>query len=552
MFFGHKTRRERMSSRRKWPGRRDIAFLTIKKLITLGLVMAISAGFTSNSIAGDSKPKILVIGHWVAPATTLDPATEAASSTFMGVAYETLTRYNPEKGDVDPMLATDWETPDKGITWTFKIREGVKFHDGTDLDAAAVKFSIERTKATEVLGWVWWAVKSIEVVDSLTVKFTCAVPQPLQLMLSSAFGSYIMSPTAVQKHGAEWMKTHEAGTGAYMLKDYAEGQLITLKRFPDYWQGWDGKHFDAAVIKVVPEEASRRQLIQAGKAGIVTKLSPEDRKALSSNDDVKVIMSDSWEDLNVKYNTEAEYTGNVHVRRALSYSLPYDNIIKAAWDGAAIRMYGLIPPSLWGAEQQDAVINADPAIKYEYDLDKARAALKKAGYADGGFKLQAVVVSGDTAAEMACQLWKESLNELGIELKVKSIPRASFHSNVIMDQKDFHIQPGTWWPAYASAYDSLYGQLGTQDPAFLNNTFWSNEDFDALIEKGHTISATDLKAAGDLFAKAIATALKDAPMANIAAVKSAPAYNTNVVGNWSGFNPAYAYQVDIYNVVPAE
>jgi len=544
-----------MDSRNRWSRRRRLAILTVVGLALLGLTAAISVGCGSDSngddAADDSKPKVLVIGHWTAPGATLDPSTETGSSTFLGVAYETLTRYNPDVGDVEPMLATEWETPDEGVTWTFKLREGVKFHDGTDLDAEAVKFSIERTQATDEIGWFWWAVESIEVVDPLTVKFTCSFPQPLQLMLSSAFGAYIMSPTAVQENGEEWLKTNEAGTGAYMLKDYAEGQQVTLTQFPDYWQGWDGRHFEAAVIKVVPEEASRRQLIETGEAGIVTRLSPEDREALSSDENVEAILAESWDDMNVKYNGEAEYTSDVDVRKALSYSIPYDKIIEAAWGGAASRMYGPIPPSLWGSEQQDAVINAEPAIKYEYDLDKAADALAKAGHADGGFSLQAVVVSGDTAAETVCQLWKESLAELGIELKVKTIPRASY-ANVILEQKDWNMQPGLWWPAYASAYDSLYGQLGTQDPAFLNITFWSNPDFDALIDEGNAVSATDLEAAGDLFAEAIAIAWKDAPMMSIAAVKSAPAYNKTVVGDWSGFNPAYAQQVDIYNVVPAE
>ncbi len=147
-----------------------------------------------------------------------------------------MTWYNFQTGELEPKLATEWAVSDDGTTWTFKLREGVKFHDGTEMDADAVKFSIERTRdGGQGYSFLWAGIKSIDTPDPYTVVFNLESGQPLDLMMASSIGAYIISPTAIEANGDEYLQSHDAGTGPYMLKSFVEAQEVTLVKFEDYW-----------------------------------------------------------------------------------------------------------------------------------------------------------------------------------------------------------------------------------------------------------------------------------------------------------------------------
>ena len=173
------------------------------KRYSLFLVLILLLGVIGSSpIAAQSNGNIAVYAN---PTTLpdLDPSSSFSNdNTVMGNAYETLTFYNAPGSDteISPKLATSWEQSDDGLTWTFHLRAGVKFHDGTDFNADAVKFSIDRTMSLGLgASYIFDPVESVNVIDDLTVEFKLKYTAPLDLILATGYAAWIMSPTAVAR-----------------------------------------------------------------------------------------------------------------------------------------------------------------------------------------------------------------------------------------------------------------------------------------------------------------------------------------------------------------
>jgi peptide/nickel transport system substrate-binding protein len=224
-------------------------------------------------------PKTLVIANTESP-DNADPGQtlNAANSLLQRGMYEgLLTLKGSSLSEVDPVLAESFTTSADKSTWTFKIRQGVKFTDGAALDAQAVYDSYARTIVNKMPTWNILGrfvgedpAKTMKVIDPATLEFKFSGPQPLfQLALAAAYGTGIISPKAFKEHikdndaGKEWLTTHAAGTGPYTLDKFAPNDEFILVRNPDYWRGWsDANKFEKIIIKVLPENSTRRQLLK--------------------------------------------------------------------------------------------------------------------------------------------------------------------------------------------------------------------------------------------------------------------------------------------------
>ena len=137
--------------------------------------------------------------------------------------------------------------------------------------------SIEAAADHAGASFIWWALESVEVVDDLTVKFVMSSPQPVDLIASSLYGAWIVSPKALEAAAAEegyWETGVEAGTGPYMLESYTPDQEILLTRFDDYWGGWQEGQFDKVLNQIVPEAIIQQQMLEGGELDLVTRNSP--------------------------------------------------------------------------------------------------------------------------------------------------------------------------------------------------------------------------------------------------------------------------------------
>ena len=173
--------------------------------------------------------------------------------------YDRLVAYKGSSTELVPSLATSWEISKDGKVYTFRLRHGVKFHDGTEFTAKDVKFSLDRMiKINKGPAWIYTQdmdLNSVKVVDDYTVQITLTHPYAAFLYTIAYVGASIMNSTLVMKHevngdlGQAWLQDHDAGSGPYIMTQWVPNVQVVLKKFGDYWHGWTGKHVSTVIIK---------------------------------------------------------------------------------------------------------------------------------------------------------------------------------------------------------------------------------------------------------------------------------------------------------------
>jgi peptide/nickel transport system substrate-binding protein len=404
-----------------------------------------------------------------------------------------LLRYNSATRSFDPLLATSYTRSPDGLVWTFVLRKGVKFHDGEPFNAAAVKYSIERTQRMKKgCSYIWGAVKEVRVIDDYTVEMTLSVPAALDSIAASNVAAYIMSPKSAEL-GTDWFNQgHECGTGPYMMQSQVPGNEVILTRFPEYWGGWEGQHFDKIAFKYVGENASRRQMIESGEADFVDNLMPEDLEALKSNPNVVFVEDLSYTNNLAFINTRKPPLDNRLVRQALLYAFPYDQVVNFVTKGYSSRSTGIIARSLWGSLDEPL---------YNYDLDRAKELLAKAGYPNGGFPLEYAYTSGVEERRKTAELYKSELAKLGITLALRGATFDSMWERAKSpnpkDRQDFIVVRS--WPDILNPSSLFIPYYHSEDSVNWNLSYYYSKDLDRMIEEADIMSAIDLQRASAMY-----------------------------------------------------
>ncbi|HYO29936.1 MAG TPA: ABC transporter substrate-binding protein, partial [Thermomicrobiales bacterium] len=309
------------------------------------------------------------------------------SSTIALCVYDMLVVYRDDSTtEIEPMLAESWEVADDGATYTFKLRPNAVFHDGTTCDAQAVKDAYTRWlelggAVVQVIARFVESPDQIEVVDPTTIRFNLGRPQPLFLpAMASQYGPSVVSPTAVRDNATdddpyahEFFLANAVGTGPYRLVSNSINEGLVLERFEEYWRGWDeNPGFDQVIFRVVPENATRRQLLEQGEAqASAFNLTLDDVEALRENPAVTVVeyptTAVSWAILNAARLS-------VEARQGLSYAFPYNEVEQSVFRGLLKRNGPLA----------DNVVGYDPDVfLYQTDLERAKDLLLQSGFAEG-------------------------------------------------------------------------------------------------------------------------------------------------------------------------
>lgn len=509
--------------------------------ILFAMILIVSSLFTGCGQKQDTaNSDVLFMASYTAPVVDWDPSIcYSVESLVMFNFYETLLRYDSKTDTFKNVLATEYTKSDDGLTWTFKIREGVKFHDGTDMDAAAVVYSLERSKnMNKGASFIWGPVDKITATDDTTVEITLKYPAALDLIVSCAYSAYIMSPAKAEL-GTDWFQEgNECGTGPYTLQSQVPGDEVIMTQYADYWGGWEGEHFQKIVIKNVGENSSRRQMVESGEADITNSLMVEDLIELQDSDKVTVYQSTSFVNTIGFFNTKVEPFDNVKVRQALNYAFPYDDIIQYVAQGFSTRPTGPIPTSMWGSLEKPM---------YEYDLDKAKALLKEAGYEDGGFTMQLAYISGVEDRKKTAELYKAELEKLGITVELLAMPWDQLwekcKSTNPEDRPDWLSI--AWWPDVVtpeSWYKSLYY---SEDDVFFNLGYYSNPELDKIIDEAGVQCGVDREKATELYQQAGTIINEEAVSTFVTDGKSIYTINKNLM-NFSE-DPAYPYVLFFYD-----
>ena len=476
--------------------------MTLKRLTLLLVVILLLAGCAAPAVApaaggeqpaaaaAASGPNVLTVAS-TANLTTWDPIKSfSTEALYLANFYEPLLRVNPpDAGDrFEPVLAESWESSADGLTWTFKLRPNVTFHDGEPLTAEAVKMSIDAAKERAGASFIWAPLASVEVVDDLTVQFNLSYAAPLDLIASSLYGAWIVSPKALEAAAADdtyFEQGIEAGTGPYMLESYTPDQEVLMTRFDDYWGGWQDGQFDKVLVQIVPEAVQQQQMLEGGEVDLALRIPEENYASFADRPGYTLVSEPSYFNYVGFLNTLRPPLDNKLVRQAISYAIPYQDIIDVATFGQATQARGPVPAGVWPYSEN--------VMQYSQDLDKAKALLEEAGYPGGGFDLRLTYAAENQTEERFAPLIKDALAEVGINVSIEPIlfnqQWAEAKGDPANAQDMFLL---FYWPTYSDAgTDNLWSMFHSSEKPFFNLSYWKNADFDTLIDDAAALTVTD-------------------------------------------------------------
>lgn len=460
----------------------------------------------------------------------LDPASAYDNETLMlGNVYETLFFY--EDGKVGPRLATSWEKSDGGATWTVKLRNGVKFHDGSPLDSAAVRKSMLYTRDLgQGAGFLYSTLKDVEAPDSLTAVFKFSAPIAFDLVASGQYGSYIIAPAAVDK-GHDWLQAGNAiGTGPYKLTKFDPGKLTVLERFDDYWGGWKSGQVDRIIHPVVFEPSTRVQMVRSDQ-NVVSVVPMSQLGELEKLPNVDVAAGTSWRNYMFTMNTKKYPTDNKKFREALTHLWNYSAVIDNVFHGHASKPVGPLPVSMWGHGKYEMP---------DYDPAKAVKLLEESGVPKSDWRVSATYTTAKPEYADAIELFQATAAEAGVEVELVPYQSgATLMSKMRKLETASNMSAMIWWPAYPTPSDWLYSQYRTQKETSFNLSYYSNETFDAAVDKASATEGVDLKGSAETYIAAQDILMTDAPAIYYADSERAYAYSSGINGMEKSLNPAY-------------
>lgn len=409
---------------------------------------------------------------------TLDPLqlTTTTVGNLVDYMVEPLTKLASD-GSIQPHLAESWTVSPDGLQYTFSLRSGVKFHDNTPFDAAAVKWNFDRLKDPEVRvpGRASYPVEQTEVLDASTVRVTLKRPYVPFISALSVSVVGMLSPAAVEQHGNSYKNyTHLVGTGPYVFQERKKGEKITVTKSATYW----GRkpHYDQVIFRIVPEAATRESLLLAGQVDLIILPPIADLPALQRNRAVKVLMAPSDRTIFIAINTQKPLLNDVRVRQALNYAVDKQAIITNVLFGAGDPMDAPMASSLFGYCRAGA---------YEFDQAKAKQLLKEAGVAPGT-PISLLHPTGRYVQDKeASQALAGYLREVGLEPQLQTMDWPSYISTIHAppDKNTTQLHYLGWAPSFLdSSQQMLQFASSYAPPNGQATTFYQNPQVDIWIK----------------------------------------------------------------------
>ena len=425
--------------------------------------------------AASGKPFTIVDG---AEPNSLDPpiGTAGPIGHAMRGMLEGLVTFNGAMEPV-PQLATEWQSTPDLKTWTFKLRSGVKFHDGTPFNSEAVKFSVMRIMDPEVASTrrsSYEMIEEIQTPDAQTAVFVLKTPQPDMPALLGDRSAMIVSPTAAQRIGTKEFGRQPVGTGQFVFKDWVPKTRIELAPNPEYW-GPKPK-VGSLIYRPIPEGAARVAALRTGEADVVMKLPPEDLAMLQSDQNLTIVSQPSLTQVVGQWQVGKPPFGDVRVRKAANMAIDREAIVKNVLTGVAEVPRGPASTRLAGAAQLDPI---------PFDPEASKRLLAEAGFGDG-FSGDFIYISGRWAKDdQVAEVVVNYLSKVGIRLNIKKVEQAE-HNAMLAWDPDTHNNDMIM-PVRTSQYLDyhlyrLYHSAATKANA-AQRSGYSNAEVDRLIDE---------------------------------------------------------------------
>ncbi len=385
------------------------------------------AGLLVLAVASTAEARSLTINA-VQVFGTINPAKITDYTQYMAAVnlYDDLVYVAPD-GTIIPHVASSWKISDGGKVYTFTIRKGIKFHDGTQLTAADVVYSMQRILAIDQgPAFLWQGILtkgSVKQIGPDKVRFTLThsyspflATLPLlfivnehELEAHQAKGSYGKNGD----YGQAWLQDHDAGSGPYTLGIFRDGSRVSFKRFSEYFMGWHTGSFNTVNIVFTDNDSTVLSMAKTGELQMTSQFqAPETYKALAAMPGWKVVTAVSNTVFYLKLNTQKPPTDSVHVRRAIAYAIDYSTIQKSLYPGGSPR--GMLAP---GTKFSDPTI-PEPVT----DLAKAKEELSQSRYAGKHLTIDLTYDSGTAFERQVALLIQSNLARIGITVKISPAP----------------------------------------------------------------------------------------------------------------------------------
>lgn len=457
--------------------RRITAVLLLCALVATTLLSGCGGGQnrgSSNGGSGETAYKDTVIWAQSADVTSMDPhvGKETAAVTVTCNVFSTLMEVIGE-GDPQPLLAESYQQL-SDTDWEFTIRQGVKFHDGTDMTIEDVKYSLDRAINSSYVGYIVGFIDSVEITGENTIVIHCTAPYaPILNNLSMPF-SAIVPKAYIEEKGEEYFAQHPIGTGPYKMVEWNPSESVTLEAFDEYFGGTPATK--NLIMKVIPEAAQRVIALETGEVDIAYSIEANDVAKVEENNDLVLFSHPSLTCMNYFFNLEKGPTSDLKVRQAICHAIDRQVIIDTILAGSAVPATSMIAPAVAGYVE---------APTYEYDLEKAKELMAESSYPDG---CDIVMVSNQSQQRTEiCQVVQSMLKELNINVSIKTYEQATYIQALVEGEHDMGFSSWitstgdadyTYYPCYHS---TQWGKPG-------NRSFFANEKADELIMEGRSLS----------------------------------------------------------------
>ncbi len=478
-------------------------------------------GQTANKSSSVGKTFIFAQG---ADPRGLDPAfvDDGESAKVMCNIYEGLVAYGDDNTEIKPCLAESWDISQDGKEYTFHLKTGVKFHDGTDFNADAVVKSVQRqlppnvTEDMPYASFTFAGVKSVEAVDTNTVKFTLDAPNtPFLANLAMTLAAPIVSPTALEKNNGN-LNEHPVGTGPFKFVSWEKGEKVTIEKNNEYWG--EKPKLDKVVIKITKENSVRASELMTGSIDAMDGLDPNDVDKLKEKN--MTIFSKPGMNINyMAFNCDRAPFNDPKLREAISYAIDRNELVKYLYQGYADPAKTMLPDFIAGYKANVAA--------YEYNPEKAKEMLKELGQENLQIKMITYSnprpynsVGGQKLAESI----QNYLSKVGITATIDVYQWTEYKEKTKQGEGDIKFYG---WNGDNGDADNFMSLLDSKEiTSSLNIARYSNPDVDALLAKGKSIVNGDARNAiyGDLQD----IAAKDAPWVPISYSKQMAASSPKI------------------------
>jgi peptide/nickel transport system substrate-binding protein len=460
-----------------------------------------------------TKKDTLVFGRG-GDSTSLDPITTTEGETFKVTEniFETLLEYGEQDTTLHPGLAEEWEVSTDALTYTLKLRQDVKFHDGTDFNAEAVVFNFNRwmngnaddfpyyTMFGGFKGEEGHVIDEVKAVDDYTVQFVLNRPQApfLKNLAMSPFG--IASPAAVEKYGDKF-RGNPVGTGPFKFVEWKQNDRIVLEKNENYWMK-DYPKLNQVIFRVIPENTARLNALVNGEIDLMDGVNNSDEEMVTGNDKIQLIERPSMNVGYLGFTTNRPPFDNKLVRQALNHAVDKQAIIDAFYGGKAEVAKNPLPPSVEG--YNDAIKD------YPFDLEKAKQLLAEAGYPDGfEMDLWAMPVARPYMPEgmKVAEVIQASFAEIGVKAEIQSVDWATYLDKAAKGEFDAYM---LGWTGDNGDPDNFIYTLLDKDSIGSNNySHYSNDELHEVLIKAQT--ETDQESRNELYKKSQEIIHEDAP-----------------------------------------